>query len=179
MTHTAAATIEITAYHEAGHAVAAVLLERPFSKVDIVGDQVAAGRIIYEDRPDPPDQSTKAQWAEHDLIVTLAGAVAQRRFSPDSDWRHGMGQGEKLTAPRSDLPRLDRPSDFQTVILGIADLGYTREAAVAYRAELQARAEALIEDLWPAVKQVAEALLEHKTLWVDDIQEIIFPGSMS
>jgi hypothetical protein len=166
-------TTQATAYHEAGHTVAAAYLSQAFSKVSIIGNATAAGYVVNED-PGPKileawgagdrDDARVVQWIERSLIVTLAGAIAQRRFSPRSDWRQGMGHA-KLAVPGSDI---------QTVIRRIDDLGHRGKVAATYQAYLEARAEALVAAHWPEIQKVAEALLEHKTLDVDEVHEILF-----
>jgi ATP-dependent Zn protease len=42
----------ITAYHEGGHAVAAILLRRPFKTVDIIGNEQWGGLITYKAMPE-------------------------------------------------------------------------------------------------------------------------------
>ena len=164
--------IQVIAYHEAGHAVA-IYLDQAFSEVSIVGNEKAAGYVVYED-PDPGileewkfgnrDDARVVQWVERSLIVAFADAIAQRRFSPRSDWRQGMGHGQ-FVVPGSDI---------QTVIRRIDGLGYRGKDAATYQADLQARAEALVNEHWPEIQKVAEALLEHETLSVDDVPEILF-----
>ena len=128
-------TLRATAYHEAGHAVIAVLLDVGFEKVTINGDERAAGRIIYVN-PEPEireargggdrDDPRVKQSAKNALIVTLAGAIAQRRFSPRSDWRFGSTVDQKNVTDR------------------IADLGYTGEDAETFQKVLEKCAEALV-----------------------------------
>ena len=163
--------LQVTAYHEAGHAVA-IYLDQAFSEVSIVGNEKAAGYVVYEDS-DPEileawndgnrDDARVVQWVERSLIVAFADAIAQRRFSPRSDWRQGMGHGQ-FVVPGSDI---------QTVIRRVDDLGYRGKHAATYQADLQARA-ALVNEHWPEIQKVAEALLEHETLSVDDVHEILF-----
>ena len=154
-----AMAVQVTEDHEAGHAVAAIYLDQAFSEVSIVGNEKAAGYVVYEDS-DPEileawndgncDDARVVQWVERSLIVTFADAIAQRRFSPRSDWRQGVGHG-KFAVPGSDI---------QTVIRRIDGLGYRGKDAATYQSDLQARA-ALVNEHWPEIQKVAEALVEH------------------
>jgi hypothetical protein len=166
----------VTAHHEAGHAVAAAYLEIEFSKVTIVGDAIALGRVIYEDPPDyvlkaeangTRDDPRYVQWMERSIIVTLAGGIAERRYSPRSKWREGGGHG-KGAAPGSDV---------QTVIRRIEDMHGPSKVADAYHTYLEARAEALVEEYWPKIRTVAKALLRRKEMMADEVFEVMFPES--
>jgi hypothetical protein len=110
------------------------------------------------------DDARVVQWIERSLIVTLAGSIAQRRFSPRSDWKYGMGH-DKIAMLGSDI---------QTVIRRIDELGFRGKVAATYRAYLEARAEALIKDHWPAIKKLAETLLWCKTMDADDVHQLLF-----
>jgi len=168
----------ITAYHEAGHTVAAIVLDVGFEKVTIVGDEVANGRIIYED-PDPEiteawefgDRADPAviEWAEKSIIVAFAGAAAQRRFAPRSHWRYAQtGEYElpnfgKVVSPHSDLSKVIRMID---------DMGRSDDAV--YYKELEARAEALVEKNWPLIVKLADTLVWQKTMYADDVCQLLF-----
>ena len=68
------------AYHEAGHAVAAYFLDRPFNSVSIIPDDLTSGRVDgegYEGR-------TKSI-IRKEMIVLLAGDLAQRIATEDTD----------------------------------------------------------------------------------------------
>jgi hypothetical protein len=167
-------TLRATAYHEAGHAVASVFLDVDFEKVDIIGHEQAAGHIIYAD-PEPEiqaalesgdrDDPRVKQWVEHSLIVTLAGAIAH------SDWRFGS-TGDAEFPGVGKIPELG--SDLSNVMRRINDLGYTGKVAETYQRDLAARAEALVKEYWPMIQKVAEALLEYKILFADDVHQLVF-----
>ena len=148
----------ITAYHEAGHAVAAIVLDVGFEKVTIVGDEEAYGRIIYDDaeewklsgRANP----AVIKSAEASVVVSFAGAVAQRRFAPRSRWRHGQ---------TSDLSKVRRMIDYMD-----------RSDDAAYYKELEARAETLVEENWPLIVKLADTLVWQKTMYADDVYELLF-----
>ena len=110
----------ITAHHEAGHAVAKVMLGIDFDYVTIVSDGDAAGHVAMTRPPhileahascngDPLSDPTLAQRIEHEIIDTLADAEAQRLFFPRSRWRAGVGiDGQKYVAHGSDTSTVIR-----------------------------------------------------------------------
>ena len=170
----------VTAYHEAGHAVAAILFGHDFAHVDIIPDATSLGRIIYEDAPEDVQEARAAsdygdarlaQWIEHSLIITLAGSLAQRRHAPRSHWRHGRGEngtGELVS----------QGSDVQTVMRRIDDLhnyNANPKVAAAYERYVTAQAEALVTANWPKITQVAEALLSEEFLMEDEVRALMFP----
>ena len=173
-------TLRATAYHEAGHAVASIFLDLDFEKVTIVPDDEAAGRITYADL-DPEiqdawdsgdrDDARVRQWVERSCIATLAGGIAQRRFSPRSDWKFGREGDARFPGVGKVL---EPGTDLSNVVRRIDDIGFAGKVAATYEAYLEAQAEALIKAQWAAVQKVAEALVEQKTLFADDVLQLIF-----
>lgn len=176
-----ARSLLITAYHEAGHAVAAATLDIAFEKVTIIPQGKGAGRITYADLEpeireawaagDRLNNAQVRQWVERQAIVTLAGSVAQRHFSPRSDWKFGR-EGDATFPGFGKV--LDPSSDMSKAVRLIDDLGFTGKVAAAYMSYVEASAEALITELWDDVRKVAQRLLEEKTLWADDVHQMIF-----
>ena len=78
---------QLTAYHEAGHAVAAVALGIGFDKVSVVDDRDTLGRIVLDQkwphlRPgfnpdDPEDRRIAESW----ILLALAGEFADAYHS--------------------------------------------------------------------------------------------------
>jgi hypothetical protein len=96
--------------------------------------------------------------------------MAERRYAPRSDWLWGMGhQGivpgpcyddgvdtyHVKTAPGSDLCQIN---DW------LRRLNRYGKGHEAYRAKLDARAQALVDQLWPEIQIVARELLARKKL---------------
>ncbi len=155
--------LDVVAYHEAGHAVAAKMLGFVVDRISISPQGDAAGHVIhdygcnmneviYEDEP-------LRQWAlERAAIVSLAGEVAQRRYRPDSvDPDHGGG---------------DRVHVHQ-ILDHLAD-ETDQELRDAWATLLLLRAERLVEVHWPRVEWLASVLLSQTTIeGADEIGHVI------
>lgn len=73
---------EITAYHEAGHAVAALVLGRPVAWVSIRPDRVFLGICKFDKGVFRPSED----WIEREAIISLAGPAAEAGFTGEMDW---------------------------------------------------------------------------------------------
>jgi hypothetical protein len=141
---------EITAIHEAAHAVAAIRLGLPFEHVSVI--------------PDDEDETDGAMyWIElHDelglemppealAIVLLAGPCAEARFRGLRFDR--VLSGEAAMDDRDSISRL-----------GLSDAQFL----AASRDTL-----ALIEHDWPAIERVAEALKRGSELRFDEVETLV------
>jgi hypothetical protein len=149
-----------TAYHEAGHAVAAWSLGAGPRAVTIVPHGADQGQVTHEDPLSGIqldfDGSDRARTrAERAIMICLAGPVAQRRFAPRS-WRRWHGASDYVTAV--DLARR---------------INHSARAADAHLKWLDIRTEDLIESLWGPVERVAAELLAHGTLAPDEIRLLL------
>jgi len=91
---------EVTAHHEAGHAVIAIQLEVPFSLASIDENSYSRGRVDAK-----PDRRRR-DWAERYCVSVLAGPFAQRRYNPRSRWRYagtGAGAGDRFMMKGADF----------------------------------------------------------------------------
>jgi ATP-dependent Zn protease len=153
-----------TAWHEAGHAVVAVELKHPFKKVDIIEDELCSGRLHWA-KKSPEGYISEPHiinWIEHRIVVRFAGGAAQRRYAPHSNWAWGMGHRGNEPAPGSDLYHID---EWLRCL--------KREGDDAYRAQLEARAKALVKKLWPDIQRVAKALLKKKVLTQSQVRRLM------
>src|SRR5690348_4312092 len=85
--------LRATAYHEAGHAVAAFDLGVKLGKISIIADAESAGRTFHRNLLAKLqldiDQSDRVRMkAEKDVLICLAGQAAQRRFNSRSVRKH-------------------------------------------------------------------------------------------
>ena len=82
MTGPAADLRELTAYHEAGHAVAALTLGRPVAWVSIRPDRKFLGVCAFGKGVFRPSED----WVEREAIIALAGPAAEAGLTGQLDW---------------------------------------------------------------------------------------------
>ena len=149
-----------TAFHEAGHAVAAWRLRIRLHGATIVPTIDASGQVEYAN----PlrginlelDNSNRARLrSELLMMVLLAGPEDQRQYSPRS-WRSCHGGYD-----------FGKAADLALNFNGYED------AANAYVRWVEIRTRYMINDLWWAVEKVAGALIEQESLSGKQIKRII------
>ena len=133
--------LRITAHHEAAHAVIALRLGLIFDHVTAIPDDDAQtdGALHWTDLQSAGDLEISS---EVDAIVLLAGPFAEARLLKMS--LHEVLAGDAAGDDREAL----------------ATLGLDDEQFVAASRE----ALALVEQDWPVIERVAEALLEYQAL---------------
>jgi len=148
--------LRVTAYHEAGHAVAAFMLRRGISYVTIEADKDSLGsckhpRGIREfstlDVAAIVDLRLRAK-VEREIMILFAGDIAERQF------RHRRRQVRGSWA------------DYGYAV-DLADYVTTGDNELElYLDWLYGRTENLITriDVWPAIEALATALLEDKRI---------------
>jgi hypothetical protein len=150
-----------TAHHEAGHAVAAFVLDINFDKAHIIQDPAGAflGRMSKEPETFVAD-SVEPVRLEHRLIVNLAGMAAEARYTGNADWRFGL-------------------DDFNWVFDVIGNLSRLADDDLpAYMEYLWQRAQNLLRrpGHWEGVQNVAEELLRKGELTYAEVDSIVRPG---
>lgn len=141
---------EITAYHEAGHAVACYVRKHVFEKVSIIQGEGFLGKLYANgipkdfniDNPGPAE----TQLAYDRFIISWAGFYSEYRFTGKYNWCGSVSDRFKANLF---APFLDRPAK-----------------------ECEEEAKKLIYSNWKKVKAVAQALLERHTLTAQQVQEI-------
>ena len=118
MTYRKSKALEATAYHEAGHAVMAWFLNVRVDKVSISPERDSLGHCSHEKivrgrNPELDDSPRSRDQKEKEILVALAGGIAQRLFNRRSwrrlhveeDWRkaealacHVCGSSEQVEA---------------------------------------------------------------------------------
>lgn len=154
-------SVELTAYHEAGHAVAAVVLRVGAVYASIVPDAVmgTVGHVKHLGWPGPPpdvegDLARVRRHAEPRIILALAGVVAEKRHHGR---RHNwIGANSDLRAATDLMGHFVSPRQLQ-----------------AYTDWMWARTEDLVELWWPQIEAVATALLDRRTMRGREIREVM------
>jgi hypothetical protein len=152
------------AYHEAGHAVAAVAIGWPVERVVLAKDG-SGGCILISD-PEP---------CFDDLVLDYAGPVAERRYSRvdyyDQRSRHDLDLASDCAAALTDQEekvRVFREEEARPVVnelaLEAAEMAVyaAGDAAFAMMEEAEAEAERLVEEHWEEVQRVANELIAHE-----------------
>jgi len=96
-----------TAYHEAGHAVVALALHRPVHRVSVLPNQDMMGKCEFRKGVQRPS----ADWLETEILIALAGMVAEARVTGRHD-RGAAGRDlrhvHKLALQRATEKSLER-----------------------------------------------------------------------
>jgi hypothetical protein len=143
--------LRATAFHEAGHAVAAWSRGIKVTSATVVPAGRFLGQVTHVNplrgvRLDCDGSDRARRRAEADIVVLLAGPAAQRRHNPRS-WRscHGASDHERAT-------------DLAMRVNG------SEEAAEAYLNWLAIVARDEVDTFWDVVERVARELFERRTL---------------
>ena len=102
-----AAYEEAVAYHEAGHAVAALALGRPVHLVSVLPDRERLGQCEFRKGVFRPSED----WLEREILISLAGLAAEARHTGEYDWggaRRDLQYVRRLTVERAGERRAAR-----------------------------------------------------------------------
>ena len=149
------------AFHEAGHAVAAVVLDVPFDRVSILADAESLGRSIFSGATLPPDwfhslSRDECDLVERRIVVALCGPEAERLS--------GERTGYQSTA-----------SDWGLVADLLKSLALGEEGIRNYHDWLKDRARSVIDGGFNgrAIAAVAAALMERHTLTAAEVGRVV------
>ena len=73
---------EATAYHEAGHAVIALVLGRSVQRVSVLPNLDTLGRCEFQKGRTRPSED----WLEREILISLAGLAAEARHTGQYAW---------------------------------------------------------------------------------------------
>ncbi len=165
------------AYHEAGHAVAAVVLKLPLERVSIVPSNDSLGECSLEATPKcvqdgarsptgSPEYNKMWQYTENRTVFSFAGPIAEGRAK-------GRAKGKDIT-----LAALSKTSDWECEVCSedFESLAFVRDKAQSELEELLGdKAYNLVYDSnnWAGVEAVAEALLEEKELSGSKVRKLV------
>jgi ATP-dependent Zn protease len=156
--------LEQTAYHEAGHAVAALHFGFIPDKVTIVKTDTALGHVeqrglvLYQDYA---DRRHLQRMVSESIVCCYAGYEAERRFDPNTDG----ASSEKDFRDAFNLPRYYEVPPRYCSMVG-------DEVYMEYLERRQRQAQRLVRERWACIAHVAWALLRHKTLSGEEVNEI-------
>ena len=158
--------LRATAYHEAGHAVAAWHQRIRINSLSIAEDDISKGRLSHEYhftgiRPDL-DMSPRAQRRiENMAMVCFAGPHAQRKAFPRS-WRNHHGR-----------------SDFHQATDLLSYVDPDPETLEIYVKLVDARAQKFVAgpSVWMLIDRLANDLLERRKMTGREVRESIRRGS--
>jgi hypothetical protein len=143
--------LEKTAYHEAGHAVAAVRLGIRIASVTIDSGEDYSGRLHTLNGMDGASEHAGA-------VMLMSGEAAQNIFAPRScSFVNGLSEKDHYLLMHW-LRQNGHP--------GFEDHGRLEQ-------KYKRAARAFVREHWPSVDRVALALLERQTLRGPDVHQII------
>ena len=133
---------QATAYHEAGHAVMALLLGRTVQRVSVLPRQTDLGRCEFQKRRFRPSED----WLEQEILIALGGIAAEAKQTGHYAW--GGAARDQQYVRRLSIQRAGE-----------------RQAERLER-RLLAKAEHLLdkEGTWRAVELIATELLRCGTI---------------
>ena len=161
---------EIVCYHEAGHAVASVVLGRKVLFVEIDSGEDDNGIPHHGRTSSPPMKLKKGAYPVRDIVneawIALAGSLAQAR---------GMGTREMDdpgdTAKATELTRMvvSHPQARERLGVGTSDLYEVVDA-------FKIKTRELLDEHWPAVERVVDALRTERTISGVRLRQLVKDG---
>ena len=149
------------AFHEAGHAVAALFSFVPFRCVTIISEDESLRHVLLAASP---------KWFRHDEGVTdRALMYARRRLVVD--FAGQIAEGQFAGRP----PNWGMESNDTAAAVLALDVCGSPQAAEAFMQWCWCLSSETIDAHWGEVAAVASALLKRKTLSVHDVREIVWP----
>lgn len=155
---------KITAYHEAGHAVAAYNLKTQdkVHQVTIIQRGMAAGLTVT--RPDTDDMHVSRNTMRENIVMLLGGRVAEELFLDDictgasNDIERATNTARNMVTKygfSSKLGTVVYGSDNDEVFLG-KDYGHTRNYSEAIASQIDSEVRSIIEKAYSDCKTILE-----------------------
>ncbi len=187
----------IVAYHEAGHAIAGVVLKDSdvLHKVTIISRGMTGGVTYFLPKDD--DQLYDRDYLIEKVVVALGGRMAEELVfgkisnGAAGDIRTITGVARRMVTQwgmSEELGPIAYGENVETVFLGRSiqqSKNFSEETAQKIDAEVlkivnvcQERCRKILEDNMTALHGLAEALLERETLTGDDVLTIIEGGEL-
>ncbi len=156
--------LQSTAYHEAGHAVAAWHVGVRAKSLSIIPDLTdgSLGRLTHHSyfagvNPDVDDSPRCQRRLENMALVDLVGPAAERRFNPRG-YRHNYSN-----------------SDYHHAVDLLSCIAPEPDELGAYVGWIEIRARNFVrrDDMWAAIEALAAALLDRREIPGKEIKPII------
>jgi len=196
-----AAARRLTCVHEAGHAVAEVVLGQTVEYVSVRPGKHFGG-IEVPVRHERPEADRFAPWhpvslqppelradIERSIIVLLAGDLAALYLGPSQTSYVGEPEVEEIARRALDnlgpriaelvgaLEESDGPfDDDDTKAVGLASAFAGPQAGIFYLAWLRAEASELVMRYQAAIRRVGDALERHAVLRGDEVAALVHPS---
>lgn len=181
-----------TAYHEAGHALVALLTPGgpPIHKATILPRGRALGMVQFLPRGDGKEDSTSMKFKEMTAYIDVAmgGRVAEELiFGPDNISSGAMNDIQQATQIARDMvTKYGYSSELGVVNLVIQD-GQEGAASEATRAKVDEEVKKILEAAYEratnilksnanAHESLAEALIEYETLTGEEVKDLVRNG---
>ena len=153
---------ELTAYHEAGHAFAAVYVGARVETVSIATDPYSDGPARYGQTEVLWDQSEfdPAELAQKQVMVALAGPVAEMIHSEDP-WHPALVS--------------EWAADWKTAwAIAVAHVtGEQKRMAWLEQASVDVHRFFSRDTIWPAIAALVDNLLAHDVLGSEQVHDIV------
>ena len=180
---------KLTAYHEAGHAVAGKFLKNvdPVHYITIIPRGHAGGFTLFRPEEDAENFNSRAEMFES-IVMALGGRIAEKLFLDDistgasGDIQHASSIARDMVmrygmSERFGFQAFNEPNQFATQDLPPA---FSEETSRAIDAEVSkmvadaySRAEALLAENREKVEKLARALLEKETMDGRDVEILV------
>lgn len=151
---------QLTAYHEAGHAVMAQLCGQQVTEVEIVGDTEHTGSVrslrFPEEHSTEQDPSIPTAPIERRLLCTVAGMVAEAMVSGHRNWDEGS-------------------EDLDTAVRLAMQVVGDCERVLPFLQMVGDHTEDLLRGSWPAVEALAGALMDRRRMTGEEVRRLITP----
>jgi len=153
--------LEITAYHEAGHAVMAIFHKRQFRFVTIDSKEKegVAGFVRYEPFgiSQPVDSRIRIKY-ERQIMITLAGPAAEYIFTGNYELSFDVAE-----------------TDFKNTYELTSRICDSENEELPFVSWLNTRTNNILKDpaIWPCVEALAEELLKVKRLNYRKARELV------
>jgi len=179
---------EITAYHEAGHALVSSLLEHadPVHKISIISRGRAAGYTLKLPFEDKKMQSRK-QFLD-DIAATLGGYVAEELLFDDVSTGPSNDLSVITAIARDMIVRYGMSEKLGPIAFGERQLGnepYSEQVAAKIDAEVtriieeaKARATKVINERRDALDAIAKELIEKETIERAEFEKILIANGI-